>query len=392
VTDPQSHDARLEAARQRLERLEAFLQQDAGNGPLRADAFQLALQCGDWDRARVHLARGREDHPGDDAWRLREADWLIAQRRYLEAAALLQSLQAQAPPGSRMHRAILQNLGFVAFSQGRAAEAVAHLRPLAETDAEPVASLQRLWLRALHHAGDVPAACAWAAHIEARGQLDAEAAGIAALAAVDAGDFEAAQRWAGIAQVGGANGMEALVARSSLALAVPDAALAHRLAQQATRTNPRDGRAWSARGFAELLAGEPGAAIESFAQALAFMPQHIGTWHGQGWAQLLQRDFAAARASFEHALALDRIFAESHGGLAVVLAMQGDTPAAREHVALAQRLERGNLSSRYAQAVIDGQAQDAQAIQRLAQRLLAGRKAPLGGTLADALPGPRTLH
>jgi tetratricopeptide (TPR) repeat protein len=393
VTHPQSQLPGLQAARERLDRLEAFLAQDAGNGPLRADAFQAALQCGEWDRARDHLDQGRTGHPSDAGWRLREADWLLAQARHAEALALLQVLRADAAPGSALDRAIVQDLGFIAFSQGRPADAVATLRPLAGSEEQAQAGLQQLWLRALHHAGEVEEACAWAAQCEARGQLDAGAAGIAALAAIDAGDFAAAQRWVRSAEAGGASNMETLVARSSVALAVPDPALAHRLAQEATRMNPRDGRAWSAQAFAELLGGELGAARASFRQALSFMPQHIGTWHGQGWTQILQRDLAAARESFAQALALDRNFAESHGGLAVVLALQGDGARAREHIALAQRLERADLSSRYAQAILDGEAQDAQAIQRLAHRLLGARRAPLGGTIGDALPGGRkTLH
>ncbi|HSW18711.1 MAG TPA: tetratricopeptide repeat protein, partial [Ramlibacter sp.] len=116
-------------------------------------------------------------------------------------------------------------------------------------------------------------------------------------------------------------------------------------------------------------------------------PSHIGTWHGLGWTQLLLQDLDGARASFETALELDRNFAENHGGLAVILALQKQAQAAREHIELAQRLDRANLSSRYAQALLSGEAQDTQAIQRLAQRLLGGRKAPLGGQMSDWLPG-----
>lgn len=389
------NDQQYAAAQQRLARLEGFLQQDPGNAHLRADTFYAALQCGEWSRAREQLEWARGAQPGDAAWALREADWLLAQKRYPEAREFLEALRRQAAGDVPLERVIDQNLGFIAFSEGRFAEAVAQLKPLADdTGQAPSGSLQQLWLRALHHVGDVAGACQWAAQAESRGQLDPGAAGIAALAAVDLADFAAAQRWCRVAESAGVIQMEALVARSSIALAVPDASTARQLAMQATQINARDGRAWSARAFAELLAGDLAAARASFEQALAFMPQHIGTWHGQGWVQVLQRDVAAARASFEHALALDRNFAESHGGLAVALAMQGDAAAAREHIALAQRLDRANLSSRYAEAILSGEAQDAQAIQRLAQRLLGARAAPLGGTMGEWLPGTsgKTLH
>jgi Flp pilus assembly protein TadD len=119
--------------------------------------------------------------------------------------------------------------------------------------------------------------------------------------------------------------------------------------------------------------------------ALTFIPAHIGTWHGQGWAQVLRRDLAAARRSFQAALELDRNFAESHGALAVVLALEQQEQAARKHIELAKRLDVEGLSARYAEAVLTGEAQDTQAVQRLAQRLLGGRKAPLGGAMRDWL-------
>ena len=388
------NDPQYAAAQQRLLRLESFLQQDPGNPNLRADAFYAALQCGEWERARAQLEWSREAQPRDAAWALREGDWLIAQKRYGDARLHLEHLRAQAAGSAELERVIAQNLGYVAFSEGRFADAITLLKPLVDTSTEaPAPALQQLWLRALHRAGEIAAACDWAAQVETRGQLEVGAAGIAALAAIDRGDFAAAQRWCRLAESGGPTSMEALVARSSIALAVPDANTAHQLALQATQLNPRDGRAWSARAFAELLAGELAAARASFEQALAFMPQHIGTWHGQGWVQVMQGDVAGARASFEHALGLDRNFAESHGGLAVALALQGDEAAAREHIELAQRLDRANLSSRYAEAILSGEAKDTQAIQRLAQRLLGARKAPLGGTMGDWLPGQdKTLH
>lgn len=389
------NDRQYSAAQQRLARLEGFLQQDPGNANLRADTFYAALQCGEWQRAGAQLEWARTAQPGEAAWALREGDWLIAQKRYPEARNFLEHLRTQAAGSAPLERVIEQNLGFIAFSEGRFADAIAQLKPLTDDTGEaPSASLQQLWLRALHRVGDVAGACDWAARAEARGQLDAGAAGIAALAAIDLADFAAAQRWCRVAESAGVANMEALVARSSIALAVPDANTARQLAMQATEINARDGRAWSARAFAELLAGDLAAARASFDQALAFMPQHIGTWHGQGWVQVLQRDGAGARASFEHALQLDRNFAESHGGLAVALAMQGDAAAAREHIALAQRLDRASLSSRYAEAILSGEAQDAQAIQRLAHRLLGARAAPLGGTMGESLPGSsgKTLH
>jgi tetratricopeptide (TPR) repeat protein len=380
------HAAQTHAARQRLDRLEAFLQQDGDNGSMRVDAFTAALGCGEWNRALAHLEWAGRRHPQDAGWSLRRIDWLLAQGEYARAKEQLEQLRASAKDDPALRAPIDQDLAFIAFCEGRWTDAVKQLKPIAEEARDPSSSLQHLWLRALHRAGELQAARDWAARGETEGWLDAEAAGIAALAAIDLGDFAAASRWCRVAESKGASNMETLVARSTIALAASDAAAARELAAHAVRVNPADGRAWSALAFAEMLAGDTTAACGSFAQALTHMPGHIGTWHGQGWARIVRGDLAGARSSFEQALALDRNFAESHGGLAVVLAMQGDEVGAREHIDLAQRLDRANLSSRYAAAVLSGEARDAQALQRLARALLGARKAPLGGTMADQLP------
>ena len=381
---------RLDEARRRLARLEGFLREDPGNAPLLADAFQAALACGEWGSARAHLDRAQSAHPGDPAWALREGDFWLAQQRYEDARAVLIGLAESAAPGSAFAAAVDHNLAYIDFRLADYAACVARLEPwLAGGSAsrDGAGAMQQLWLRALHRADQRQRACEWAAQAEQAGVLDPAAAGIAALAAIDHGDFAAAQRWADVAKASqGAPTMEALVARSTLALAGRDGPAAQQLADQALSIQD-DGRAWSARGFASLLAGDLPVARHDFLRAVALMSGHIGTWHGLGWTQLLQHDLSGARASFETALGLDRNFAESHGGLAVILALQKQTHAAHEHIEVAQRLDRANLSSRYAQALLSGEAQDAQAIQRLAQRLLASRKAPLGEQMSDWLPG-----
>jgi len=98
-----------------------------------------------------------------------------------------------------------------------------------------------------------------------------------------------------------------------------------------------------------------------------------------GWSQLVQRKMDSARSSFESALALDRNFAESHGGLAVVLALENDVQGAREHVERALRLDPGNLSGRFAQAILKGEINNPDAFQELVHRLLSHQARPLGG-------------
>jgi hypothetical protein len=83
--------------------------------------------------------------------------------------------------------------------------------------------------------------------------------------------------------------------------------------------------------------------------------------------------------SFENALALDRNFAESHGGLAVVFALQSQAHKAQEYAEVALKLDRNNISGRYAQALLSGEIKDTETLQRLARRLLSSRTTSVGG-------------
>jgi Flp pilus assembly protein TadD len=158
------------------------------------------------------------------------------------------------------------------------------------------------------------------------------------------------------------------------------------LLRRALQCNPEDGRTWSALGFASLRDGRFAAAQEELARAVRTMPDHVGTWHALGWARLLQGDAAGARSAFEQALALDRNFAETHGALGLVLAASGARQQALHHLDLADRLDRANVTGRYARAVLAGEAGNPAALRELARRLL-DREGLFGGKLADAVKG-----
>lgn len=387
----------LSAARQRLDRLDGFLREDPSNNALLIDAFETALSCGEWERAVFHLRHGQSLLDEPLAWRLREGDFWLAQQRYDEAQEVLQALAKTPEPPPGFAEVLAHNLAFIEMRRGRYSECVDRLAPVLEsqesTDQAAVAAraLQQLWLRALHHDGQIDRAMTWTLQAEQQGRLDAQAAGVASLIAIDASDFEAAQRWSA-ASLSHSSTVEApvesLVTQASLALAARDAARAVQFADAVLQRQPGDGRAWSARGFASLLATDLAAAHDAFVKALSAMGQHIGTWHGLGWTQIMQGDLAAARNSFDTALALDRNFAESHGGLAVVLAMQSQRQAAEEHAELALRLDRSNVSGRYAQALLSGEVKDVEDLQRFARRLFGGRAGPLGGDMGDLFKPP----
>lgn len=400
MTDP---TASLAPHRQRLARLEGFLLEDPSNNALLVDAFETALSCGEWERARAFLEQGLALSVERDAWRLRGGDFWLAQQRYPEAREVLQRL-GQAPDlPAGLESVLLHNLAFVDWRLGHPADCIARLAPTLEglpgkshapgqhsaSAAIATRALQQLWLQALHHDGQLARAMTWVRQAEDRHELDPRAAAVASLIALDASDFAAAQRWSAVSP-GGAlwqeQPVEALVTQASLALAARDVKRAIELADAAVALRPDDGRAWSARGLAALLAGDLEAARTAFVRALSTMARHVGTWQGLGWTQILLGDLPAARISFDAALALDRNFAESHGGLAVVLALQQLREEAESHAALALRLDKANVSGRYASALLSGEVEEASDLQRLARHLLGGRAAPLGGDMADWLP------
>jgi len=390
ATPPSAPEAQLQASRQRLDRLEGFLREDPSNTRLLVDAFDTALAAHAWERAHFLLAQGQAQHPADAGWRLREADFWMAQARLGEARAVLDALASAPNTPAGLQAVVTHNLALIDLQRGQYGDCVARLAPWMEAPPGPgpgraraasapdtERALQMLWLRGLHHLGETRRALAWALDAEQRRALDARAAGIASLIALDASAFDAARRWSSAAQDDAdALPAEALVTQSTLALASRDADRALRFADAALQRHPRDGRAWSARAFALLLAGDLAAAREAFAQALAGMPAHIGTWHGQAWAELLAGDLAAAERSFQSALALDRNFAESHGGLAVVLAMRQRTQEAAIEIERARRLDPSNRAGRYADALLRGEIKEPADLQRFAQQMLAEEQMP----------------
>lgn len=380
-----------EGSTARLERLEAYLREDPSNPGLLTEAFGAALQCAQWERAAFHLRHAQALQPGNLAWSLREGDLLLAQGQYQLAAELLDALLSLDGAPREFTDAVLHNLAWIAFQDGRYQDCADRLTSrLQDLDHPASAALARLWLRALHHAGQVDQAVAWAGAADARQQLPAAAAGVASLAALDADQVERAGQWAARALEQATpddRPIEALVTQSSLALARQDAAQARTQARAALQISPRDGRAWSAHAMADLLAGDLPTALAHFDNALATMPGHIGTWHGKAWAQLLSSDLQGAQRSFTSALDLDRNFAESHGGLAVALALQGRTEEAQQHIERALRLDAFNLSGRYAQAILGGEIRDLESFQALAKRLLRGQEGLLKAVLGAAKAG-----
>jgi len=354
--------------------LEDYLEQDPRNDALRAEAFETALRIGRWQRAQVHLEAGLAASATALPWRLRQAHLLMAMHDWPASEQLLEELLASPDISSSLDLACRCDLALIALRTGRPDHGLERLAPCANGDEPAHPAVQALWLRLKHHADLVDEMLTDARGWEQAGQLDPEAAGVASLAALDAEDLAACDAWSRKALGSNPRQLEALVSQGSLALARQAANDATGWLDRALAVHPQDGRALTAMGFARMLAGQLNSARTAFEKALAAMPEHIGTWHGLGWTALFDNDLPSARAAFQKALDLDRNFGESHGGMAVVLARSGEREAAEAAIAVALRLDRLGLSAHYAQAVLDGQANDAQALQRLAMRLLSARR------------------
>lgn len=382
VKNPNAADAA--AAADRLTRLEQYLREDPNNLALLEDAFQTACAAGEWERARFHLRHAAALGVTGPAYEYRESRIDLAMHRWADAQLRLEAIRGTGDLPGEAEEAIVHDLAYIAFRQGDFARARGLLAPRAEAGTVS-APLQVLWVRVLHHAGDLDGAVAWARARMAAQTLAPEAAGVASLAAVDLSQFDAARPWATAALREDGHRLEPLVALGTVALAERDPAQAETLLRHALEVHAEDGRAWSALGFVHLLTQRIDDALHDFHRAVQFMPGHVGTWNGLGWTNIVRRDMEAAAQAFERAVALDRNFAESHGGLAVACAFQGKREEAEQAIARANGLDRGNLASHYAQAVLNGDVRDAEAIQRLALRLLSRREGPAGGTMADWL-------
>ena len=372
---------------QRADQLETYLRQDPANLPLLADAVQAAMEAGLVDRARRLIDNADPAIAGAPELRHMSASLYLAEHRFHEAADLLEALVAEGITAT----AVLFNLGYARFRIGAYESAIDLLQPLLQQEDAPAETLTYL-MRSHHHAGRPAEAMAtWDAAPDRFKSPQAHA--VASLACLDTDRVDDARRLADASlSMGGAVPIEALVSRATLAVGEDNPALAHRLLDQAQKALPNDGRVLSAIAIAKLGDGDLPAAEQAFVRATTFMPQHIGSWHGLAWCQLMRGDVEAARASFEAALVLDRNFGETHGGLAVIAALQGRKQEASEAIERAQRLDRSGLSARYAQALLDGNAQDAQALKALATRMLKGRPGVDAMRLLERITGGVQRH
>ena len=369
----------------KLRDLLSYLRQDPNNDKLQAAVFDAALAVGEFAEANFQVAHASRLRPQDKAWRHREALLRLAQGKYAAAQEILEPLigDGGGEPST------VFNLAFATFGLGEIEEASDMAATLRSQPGELGDLAWALWLRCEHRLGHLEDGLA--AFVQAARAASPEASGVASLMALDANRGAEADRWSRETLASSPNQMEALVTRGTLALGEQDVAEATSLFERALQRNRADGRSWSGLAFTHMLRSDFAAARTAFETSVQHMPDHIGTWLGLGWCEVFAGQIEPAKAAFEKALSLDRNFGESHGSLAVVLARQNAVDAARREIELALRLDRRNLSARYAEAILSGEADNPEAFRRLARRVL--EQHPAGGdgtrTLADVVLGPR---
>lgn len=358
----------------RLRQLLAFLDHDADNPHLLADAAAAAV-----DEADPAMALALID-------------------RYAE--------RAQLPP------ALLNLKGVAAMGEGRFEEAAAAFAALREAGEEsPVLRFNHAWALAmakdydsalpllddeavaagprgaalkvqlLHHFERLEEALECGARWAEAYPEDQSLMGALASAALDSEQADLARLYA---ERAGTN-HEGLATMGLLLLdenRVDESAALFERILAADAGNPRallgDGLGRLARGDTQGAAGRLDAAAERF-------EDHLGSWIAAGWAHYVQGDLAASRARFETALALDDNFAETHGALAVLDLAAGDREGARRRTDIALRLDRNCFGAALAKSLLlesEGKPEAAQKIREAALNFPIGAA---GRTIARSL-------
>jgi tetratricopeptide (TPR) repeat protein len=362
---------------EKLARIERYLLQDPINLGLLSDAIDLCIEQGRVAAARKYVDSALINFPDDMFLQCRHANVLMAEGQFDDAQRLFESLLLATPDPS-----LATNLAFIHFRQCRYEQAAATLAPYIAAPLLPMAAVT-LYIRALHHVGDMTPAVAAAQGAMARGRADTEFLSAAALLFLDAGQAAEAERLSQAVFALGERTLEALVVGGTVALGHGDLANAADRFEAALAIQADNGRIWYGLGLISLMEQDLENAAVRLKRASELMPTDAGLLQAIGWSLILAHDLAGAQETFEQALSVNRNFSESHGGLAVVFALGGKLQLAEDAIERALRLDPHSLSARYAQMVISGTTTDSARFLKIAGKLLSGRKGLFGESMLD---------
>ena len=362
----------------RLERLQAFLEQDPGNLGLMAELADTALDQKQTAIARVVIGKALALQPEDPYFRLRLASTALTEGNPEEASSITASLLQDGHTDA----AVRFNHAYALVLRHAYKEAAPLLEQLLSEQA-PYANATGLMMRCLHYLGELARAVEIGlTHMEAHPD-DSVCAGILSLLYFDMNDLVQAEAWAARSLASGKDTLDALLAAGGTALGSEKADEARALLTRAIDLQPHSGRAWASLGLVDMLDTKLDSAEQKLDQAVKYMPGHLGSWVALGWTQLMLGKLNNAEVSFRSALSLDDAFAETHSGLAAVAAVRGDMEQADMHAKTARRLDPSSISSQYPKLVQlyrEGNSEDA---RRLIEAALRRGQAPAGGTLLE---------
>lgn len=370
------------SVQERLARLLGYRAQDPQNFALLVDiaALQLALgQCADARQSAQQALALAADKPQGHALlglaAARENDFHAA------AAALDEAIRLGDDTP-----AVLYHHAYALAMLGRFADAKQSAAAAAQFAAEyPFAPA--LYIRVLHHLGEVDAAVAYAEALQAGGANAPRVNGMLSTLYMDAGNFEGARTAATAALAEDDSDMDAHTAVGLLALGDLDAD--HALAEfnRVLRAQADNGRALLGSGLSKLLVGDIAGAITALEQTTQAtnMRSHLGTWQTLAWCYILQKDADGAERALQQALAIDRNFAETHGALAVVALMRGNIDSATQAIKRANGLNRDNFSGKFAESLLLQIRGNGAGARQLVDALLTQAKMPDGRTVQTAI-------
>jgi tetratricopeptide (TPR) repeat protein len=363
-----------DGARERLERLSGFLEQDPGNSQLTLECAEAALAAGLPARALKLLGNlGEAGELSDAAANLsgiaamRVGDQAMAQAHF-------EGLLASRPhdPPLRFN---------LAWSRALASDFAGAREALDQTTIESLPQAAMLDLQLDHQLGDfVQAGEKLQAYLERfPDYVPLQAA--ASVLALDLDDIELARTCAGKAP----DHPDAMTTLGSLDLAESRLDAARARFERSLAIRDANPRAHVGLGLTELAGGQATDALAHLDRGAEQFGDHLGSWIAAGWAHYLAKDTAAARARFETALALDDTFGEAHGSLAALDALEGDHESARRRMEVARRLDRDSFSAALAGVLLAAAAGEPEKARKIFELAAHQPLTPDGRTLLQAL-------
>jgi tetratricopeptide (TPR) repeat protein len=336
-----------DGARERLERLSGYLDQDPSNARLAVDCAEAALAA-DLPARALELLNAIGD-AGELSETVSNLTGIAAMRAgdQATAQARFESLLENRPddPALRFN---------LAWSRSLAGDFGAARDVLDEQMIETLPQAATLDLQLDHQLGEFEQAGEKLhAYLERYPDYRPLQAAASVLA-LDLGDIELAQACASRA----ADHPDAITTLGSLDLAENRLEAAHTRFERSIAIRADNARAHVGLGLTELAGGDPAAAVAHLDRGAEQFGDHLGSWIAAGWAHYLAKNPAAARARFETALALDDTFGEAHGSLAALDALEGDLESARRRMEVACRLDRGSFSAALAGVLLAKAAGD----------------------------------